>query len=135
SSVASFGLMLASKYMPHYLGIYALFNTITDRSPGANRPVKLRYYGAMAATFAAANLAVLTPETWRYCLQYVRGAGLVHHGYLYAGQLYVTNTPISPLGVPVTFYLHLLATKVPVVVLGATLAGLIEVLRRPRERG
>src|SRR5437764_14643327 len=103
-SGASFGLMLASKYMPHYLGIYALFNTITDRTPGANRPVRLRYYGAMAATFAAANLAVLTPETWRYCLQYVRGAGLVHHGYLYAGQLYVTNIPISPLGVPVTFY-------------------------------
>jgi hypothetical protein len=134
-SGASFGLMLASKYMPHYLGIYAFFNLITDQNPGANRPNKIRYYGAMLVTFVAANLAVLLPETWQYCVQYVQGANLAHHGYLYAGQLYVTNIPISPLGVPVTFYLHLLATKVPLVVLGATVAGFIELVRRRRERG
>jgi hypothetical protein len=83
----------------------------------------------------AANLAALLPDTWRYCVQYVQGANLAHHGYLYARQLYVTNIPISPLGVPVTFYLRLLATKVPLVVLGATVAGFIELVRRRRERG
>jgi 4-amino-4-deoxy-L-arabinose transferase-like glycosyltransferase len=134
-SGASFGLMLASKYMPHYLGLYALFNAIAGRNPGANRPDKVRYYGAMFVTFVAANLAVLMPETWQYCLRYVQGSGLAHHGYLYAGQLYVTNIPISPLGVPATFYLRLLATKVPLAVLGATAAGLIELVRRRRERG
>jgi 4-amino-4-deoxy-L-arabinose transferase-like glycosyltransferase len=134
-SGASFGLMLASKYMPHYLGIYALFNTISDRDPGANRPDKVRYYGAMFVTFVAANVAVLMPETWRYCVQYVQGTHLVHHGYLYAGHLYVTNIPISPLGVPATFYLRLLATKVPLPVLGASAAGLIELVRRRHERG
>ncbi len=134
-SGASFGLMLASKYMPHYLGIYALFNAISDRHPGANRPNKVRYYGAMFVTFVAANAAVLIPETWRYCVQYVQGTNLVHHGYLYAGHLYVTNIPISPLGVPATFYLRLLATKVPLAVLGATVVGLIELVRRRRDRG
>jgi hypothetical protein len=121
--------------MPHYLGIYALFNAISDRHPGANRPNKVRYYGAMLVTFVAANAAVLIPETWRYCVQYVQGTNLVHHGYLYAGHLYVTNIPISPLGVPATFYLRLLATKVPLAVLGATVVGLIELVRRRRERG
>ena len=134
-SGAAFGLMLASKYMPHYLGIYALFNTITDPNPGANRPNKVRYYGAMFVTFVAANAAVLMPETWQHCLQYVQGSGLVHHGYMYAGQLYVTNIKISPLGVPATFYLRLLGTKVPLAVLGATTAGLVELVRRRRERG
>jgi hypothetical protein len=134
-SGASFGLMLASKYMPQYLGIYAFFNAISDRHPGANRPDKVRYYGAMFVTFVAANAAVLMPETWRYCLEYVQGTTLVHHGYLYAGHLYVTNIPISPLGVPATFYLRLLATKVPLAVLGATAAGLIELVRRREERG
>jgi hypothetical protein len=134
-SGAAFGLMLASKYMPHYLGIYALFNTITDPHPGANRPDKARYYGAMFLAFVAANAAVLMPETWQYCFRYVQGSGLVHHGYLYAGQLYVTSVKISPLGVPATFYLRLLATKVPLAVLGATVAGLIELVRRRRERG
>src|SRR5438552_621790 len=85
-------------------------------------------------TSVAANVAVLSPDTWRYCVEYVQGTHLVHHGYLYAGQLYVTNIPISPLGVPATFYFRLLATKVPLVVLGATVAGLIEVVRRRRER-
>jgi hypothetical protein len=134
-SGASFGLMLASKYMPHYLGIYAFFNAITDRNPGANRPNTMRYYGSMVVAFVAANIAVLMPETWQYCVQYVQGTHLAHHGYLYAGQLYVTNIPISPLGVPATFYLRLLATKVPLAVLGASAAGLIELVRRRRERG
>ncbi len=135
ASGASFGLMLASKYMPHYLGIYALFNTLTDISPGANKPNARRYYGAMAAAFLAANIAVLSPDTWRYCVSYVQGGMLAHHGYLYAEQLYVTNIPVSPLGVPAGYYLHLLATKVPLVVLAAAVPGLIEMVRRRHERG
>jgi hypothetical protein len=127
--------MLASKYMPHYLGMYALFNMLTDTSPGANKPHTRRYYGAMALAFLAANLAVLSPDTWRYCLSYVQGGMLAHHGYLYAGQLYVTNIPVSPLGVPAGYYLHLLATKVPLVVLAAVVPGLIQIVRRRRERG
>ena len=118
-SGASFGLMLASKYMPHYLGIYALFNTLTDPRPGRNKPLRLRYYGSMLAVFVIANVAVLMPDTWRYCVSYVQGATLVHHGFLYAGRLYVTNIPISPLGVPATYYFRLLGTKVPLVLLAA----------------
>jgi len=134
-SGASFGLMLASKYMPHYLGVYALFNGLTDLDPGANKPDKLRYYGAMLAAFVAANAAILMPDTWRYCASYVMGDMLAHHGYLYAGQLYVTDILISPLGVPATYYLRLLATKVPLVLLAAVVPGVIEMARRRRERG
>jgi hypothetical protein len=60
---------------------------------------------------------------------------LAHHGYLYAGQLYITNIPVSPLGVPAGYYLHLLATKVPLVVFAAAVPGLIEIVRRRQERG
>jgi hypothetical protein len=60
---------------------------------------------------------------------------LVHHGSPYAGQLYVTNVPISPLGIPATYYLRLIATKVPVAVLAAAFAGGIELIRRGHERG
>jgi len=134
-SGAGFGLMLASKYMPHYLGIYALFNLLTDADPGENKPNRLRHYGAMATTFVLANAPMLLPSTWRYLVSYVAGGMLVHHGYLYDGALYVTNVPISPLGVPTTFYLRLLATKVPLVVLAALVPGTIELVRRRRERG
>ena len=135
SSGASFGLMLASKYMPHFLGIYAIFNMITDRQPGANRPARLLHYGAIALTFVAANFAILLPGTWRYCISYVQGAMLPHHGYLYAGRLYVNDVLASPLGVPAGFYLRLIATKVPLVILGAAVAGVIEIVRHRRERG
>jgi hypothetical protein len=135
ASGASFGLMLASKYFPHFIGLYALYNTITDREPGANRPVRWRHYGAMLVAFLAADVAVLMPETWRYCVSYLQGGMLSHHGYLYAGQLYVNNIPISPLGLPVTFYLRFVATKVPFVVLAFAAAGLVEMVRHRNERG
>jgi len=135
ASGAAFGLMLASKYMPQYLGIYAVFNVLTDREPGANRPDRLRHYGAMAAAFVIANVAIVWPETWRYIASYVRGDMLAHHGYAYAGALYVTDVLVSPLGVPATFYVRLLATKVPLVVLAAVVPGVIELVRRRDERG
>ena len=121
--------------MPQYLGIYALFNVLTDPNPGRNKPDRLRHYGWMVAAFVVANVAVLMPDTWRYCARYVVGDMLTHHGYLYAGELYVTNIPISPLGVPATYYLRLLGTKVPLVLLAAVVPGVIEMVRRRHERG
>ena len=134
-SGAMFGLMLASKYMPVSLGAFAVFNAITDRAPGANRPDRFRMYGAALLAFLATNGVILMPSTWRYAASYVDGGMLMHHGSLYGGRMYITNIPISPLGLPVTFYLHYLATKVPLVVLGAAAAGLVELVRRRRERG
>src|SRR5262245_24917986 len=119
ASGASFGLMLASKYFPQYLGIYALLNHVTDRNPGTNRPDPLRYYGRMVAMFIVANVAVFDPSTWRYCLDYIRGGTVVHHGYAFAGHLYANSSLLSADGVPATFYLRMLATKVPVIVIGA----------------
>lgn len=135
TSGALFGLMLASKYMPHFLGLYALFNVLVDRQPGANKPDKPKYYAAMAATFVAANFALFLPGTWRSLSSYVHGGTLIHHGYAFAQHLYVTDVPISPLGVPVTFYLQFLLTKVPLVVLAAAGLGLVELLRHRHERG
>ena len=134
-SGAAFGLMLASKYMPHLLGIYAFFNVVHDREPGLNKPDRVRHFGAMALTFALINVPLLFPSTWRYLTSYVAGGTLVHHGYRYAGGLYVNNILISPLGVPATYYLRLLATKVPLVVLAALIPGVIEMVRRRDERG
>src|SRR5262245_17861900 len=45
-SGASFGLMLASKYMPHYFGIYAFYNLLTDPNPGRNKPNRRWHYAA-----------------------------------------------------------------------------------------
>lgn len=132
---AAFGLMLASKYMPHYLGLYALYNVIYLRDAGPNSPDKRRYYAAMLAAFVVANFAIVLPGTWSYCLSYLQGRQLAHHGFQYAGTLYVTDVPVSPNGVPVTYYLRMIATKVSMPVLAAALIGLVPLVRQRRERG
>lgn len=130
---AAFGLMLASKYMPHLLGLFALFNVVHNRDAGPICPDKRRYYAAMGAAFVLGNVAILLPSTWEYCLAYVRGRHLSHHGLVYAGQLY--STGMLDGGLPYTFYLRLIATKVPLAVLAAALAGVMPLVRRRRERG
>ena len=95
ASGASFGLMLASKYMPQYLGIYALFNTLTDGKPGAQPP---RTAAGISARWRPpspiANVGVFFPDTWRYCVAYVQGGMLVHHGNPYARD--GSTSPTSP---------------------------------------
>jgi hypothetical protein len=135
ASGAAFGLMLASKYMPHFLGLYALFNVVHGREAGINSPDKRRYYAAMLGAFLLANFAILLPSTWRYCLEYLSGSQLAHHGFFYGGALYATDTPLSAAGVPTTYYLRMIATKVPVAVLVAAAIGLVPLVRQPRERG
>jgi hypothetical protein len=135
ASGGAFGLMLASKYFPHYLGIYALFNVLADRNPGANKPNRARHYAAMAIAFLAVNAVVLHPATWVYGVHYLAGDMNAHHGHPYAGQVYANSGLFADGGVPPTFYLHLLVTKIPLVVLGAAIAGVIDIVRRRRERG
>jgi 4-amino-4-deoxy-L-arabinose transferase-like glycosyltransferase len=134
-SGGGFGLMLASKYVPHLFGMYAVFNKAAVRHAGANAPWKGRYYAAMAAVFLVCNVAVLLPRNLDYILGYVRGAHALHTGYLYAGELYVNNALSFLHGVPVTYYLHMLATKVPLGILGAAVAGAIPLVTRRGERG
>jgi predicted membrane-bound mannosyltransferase len=132
---ACFGLMLASKYMPHLFGLYALFNVAAEPNPGPNKPDKLRYHAAMAAAFLAANFAVLMPSTWSYAASYVRGATSTHHGYLYDGALYVNAASVLLWGVPWTYYLRLILTKVPLAIIAGMLAGTVLLFTRRNVRG
>ena len=135
-SGASFGLMLASKYMPHYFGLHALFNIAADRNPPDDIPDKrLPFYAAMGVAFVAANFAILVPAAWSYVLAYLHGDTLRHSGYLFAQRLYVNSIEATPWGVPPWFYVTFFATKVPLVILAAAGVGLVWVARRPSHRG
>ncbi len=134
-SGAAFGLMMASKYMPHYFGLYALFNRASDPKPGANRPDKRRFYLALGAAFLAVNFTVFLPATWSYVAHYVDGDTVIHHGYVFAHQLYANNVSDSPGGQPVYFYAVYLLTKVPLAVLAAFAFGLWQLVARRKERG
>ena len=129
-----FGLMLASKDMPHFFGWYG-WSTSPEPRPGANRPRVLSYNGLIVLTFLVANFAIFLPSTWAYCMAYLRGDGLLHTGYVYDGRVYMNAIPAALSGGPMTYYLRLLATKLAIPVLAGAVAGLPWLVMRRRERG
>ncbi|MCA1591131.1 MAG: glycosyltransferase family 39 protein, partial [Acidobacteria bacterium] len=139
-SGASFGLMFASKYFPHYFGLnmlYHHFARMREREPGEPRgstpPV---FYAVVLATFLLANPAVLFPQTWAYLNAYSNEQLLTHHGYLIGERLYDNVMSKSPFGAtPVYFYLLFLLVKTPLPLLFALMAGLVLLARRWREPG
>ena len=140
ASTVSFGLMIASKYFPHYLGLNMLFHHnfhVRERQPnepGAKTPGW--FYLGIVAVFLIASPTVLMPSVWHYVDAYLGERLLTHSGYLFAGQLYKNNMSSTPFwGTPLYFYLLFLAVKVPVMTLAAFLIGLVVSIKRWRHVG
>jgi hypothetical protein len=138
-SGVSFGLMLASKYFPHYFGLnmlYHHFARLRRREPGepAGRTPGL-FYLVLLAAFLVTDPAIFLPQTWRYVNTYSSEQLLTHHGYLFGDTLYLNQVSATPSGTPFYFYLLFLAIKVPLPVVAAMIAGLFACARRRREPG
>lgn len=140
---AAFGLMMASKYFPHYFGLNALFYTLVGYDRRNNQPLTRRmwakYFGALVAAFVIFNPAAFFPQTWRYLWKYVNEELLTHHGYMVMDTLFVNDLTQTPAGTPWYFYFLFIGVKLPLPVLLAFGAGLIEIFRRrgdyPYSRG
>lgn len=139
AGAVSFGLMLASKYFPHYFGLNMLYHHLVaqrERAPGEPRGrTPAIFYLLVVATFLIANPAVLLPETWHYLTAYSSEGLLKHHGYLMGETLYPNQMSSTPFGTPVYFYLLFLAIKTPLPLLVAFVAGLAVCVRRWRRPG
>ena len=136
----SFGLMLASKYFPHYFGLNQLYHhnhRVRERKPGepAGNTPRI-FYLVMIVTFLVVNPAVLLPQVWSYLNAYMGEKLLVHTGYLFADHLYKNNVSQTPFwGTPIYFYVVFLAIKIPLMVLGAFIAGLLISIKRRAHPG
>ena len=140
ASAISFGLMIASKYFPHYLGLNMLFHhsfhvrEARAGEPGGHTPGW--FFLVIIGVFLLVSPAVLMPEVWQYMNAYMGERLLTHSGYLFAGQLYKNNMSSSPFwGTPIYFYLVFLAVKVPLLTLLAFLLGLFAAVKKPRHVG
>jgi asparagine N-glycosylation enzyme membrane subunit Stt3 len=136
----SFGLMIASKYFPHYIGLNSLYHQyfrVRQRQPGEPAgKTSLIFYVALASAFLIANPAVLMPSVWEYLNSYMGEKLLTHSGYLFADRLYRNNVSMTPFwGTPVYFYLLFLAIKLPLLLLTAFLIGLVSSIRNWRHPG
>ena len=126
----SFGLMMASKYFPHYFGLNALYHhlyNVREQQPGEpSWKTPRRYYVLTVVVFLVANPPVFLPQTWEYLQAYTSGALLKHTGYLMGETLYKNNMSGTPFwATPIYFYLLYLAIKVPLPVIVAFLIGLV----------
>jgi hypothetical protein len=134
----SFGLMLASKYFPHYFGLNALYHhnfhvrkRLPDEPPGKTPRL---FYLAILVAFLVANPPVLLPQVWEYLNAYMGEKLLVHSGYLFADHLYKNTVSRSPFwGTPIYFYLVFMVIKIPLLVLGSFLIGFVVSLKRWRQ--
>ncbi|HEY5885880.1 MAG TPA: glycosyltransferase family 39 protein [Pyrinomonadaceae bacterium] len=136
----SFGLMMASKYFPHYLGLNSLYHhyvRVRQKAPGEpSGKTSLIFYIAMAIAFMVANPAVLLPDVWEYLRAYMGEKLLVHSGYLLGDQLYQNKMSASPFwGMPIYFYLLFMAIKIPLLTLAAFIGGLVISIKRRRHPG
>jgi hypothetical protein len=139
-SGVSFGLMLASKYFPHYLGLNALYHQyfrVRKQEPGEPAGnTSLIFYIALVAAFLVANPAVLLPQVWEYLNAFMGERLLQHSGYLFGDHLYKNTLSSTPFwGTPIYFYLLFLAIKIPLVVLASFLAGFVISMKRWRHPG
>lgn len=140
---AAFGLMMASKYFPHYFGLNSLYYTLVGYDSRNNRPLTGRmwgrYFGGLVLAFVAFNWAAFVPQTWRYLWKYVNEDLLTHHGYVVMDKLFINDMAETPGGTPWYFYLLFLLVKVPLPILLAFLVGLVEIFRHrgpyPSSRG
>jgi hypothetical protein len=139
-SGASFGLMMASKYFPHYFGLNMLYFhlvRVREREPGepAGKTPGI-FFIMVAVAFVVTNPAVLLPQTWSYLSAYSSGQLLTHTGYLMGDELYKNNVSATPFrGTPFYFYALYLMIKVPIPIIIAFLTGLVAAFRRPRHPG
>jgi hypothetical protein len=136
-SGVSFGLMLASKYFPHYFGLNALYHQnfpVRKREPGEPPGKAPRlFYVAILIAFIIANPPVLLPQVWEYLNVYMSEKLLVHSGYLFADHLYKNTVSSSPFwGTPIYFYLLFMAIKIPLLVLASCILGFVVSIKRWR---
>jgi len=133
-SGASFGLMLASKYFPHFMGLIFLYNYLRPHDRQTNYPLGQRamtaFFVAFFLTFALANPVLFHPATLQLLGVYLTEAKAPHHGYEMMGQLYYNNAWIFTRRTPFYFYFLFLLVKVPPPVILAFLIGVILILRR-----
>lgn len=137
-SGASFGLMLASKYFPHYMGLNFLYYHVLGRNAW-NVPVRKRdlgkFFSAFGVAFLLADPALLSPHVIKYLFAYVEEKTVTHHGYLMMGHLYYNNISSTPGGTPFYFYLLAVLIKTPLPILLAILVGFTVLFRQGRKPG
>ncbi len=134
ATAASYGAMLASKYVPQFLVITLVYNYVFQEMPSTRwRIGKKRYLIfilVMGAAFLLFNPTILLPGTWKEMLAFAGGKRIGHDSYEFMDTLYPHSMVMWLKGVPWYFYFVYIAVKLPLVALACFITGFPLLFRR-----
>jgi len=134
AAAASFGAMMASKYVPQLLGIpmayYYAFQGMPPTRWRLGKKKFLKFFLVMGVAFLVFNPTILLPDTWRTIAKFTSYKLMGHDSYEFMGRLYPHRVVDWVRGEPWYFYFVLLGTKLPVAALIAFAGGLVLLFRR-----
>ena len=133
-TAASFGAMMASKYLPQLLAIslcyYWMFQKLPETRWRLGKKRILTVFAIMGIVFLVLSPTVLLPETWKEMGLFAGGKRVSHDGYEFMNQLYPQRISDWLNGIPVYFYFLFTAVKLPLLTVLGFLAGLPLLFRR-----
>jgi len=131
---ASFGAMIASKYVPHMLAIsmsyYWMFQSIPETRWRLGTKRILKFFTVMGIVFLILSPTILLPETWHQMGLFAGSKRISHDGYEFMGKLYTQRVDDWLNGIPVYFYAVFTWVKLPVLTVAGFLIGLPLIFRR-----
>lgn len=134
ATAASYGAMVASKYVPHLFAIsmcyYWMFQRLPETRWRLGKKRILTVFAIMGVVFLILSPTVLLPETWRQMGLFAGGNRVVHDGYEFMNKLYTQRFTDWLSGIPVYFYFVFTAVKIPLLTLLGFVVGLPLLFRR-----
>src|SRR5256714_4137686 len=134
AAAASFGAMMASKYVPQMLATpvayYYAFQGIAPTRWRMGKKKFLNFFVIMGVTFLVLNPTILLPETWRTIANFTGYKLMGHDSYEFMGRLYPHRMVDWLRGEPWDFYFTLLGVKLPLAILLAFAGGVVLLFRR-----
>ena len=134
ATAAVFGAMMASKYLPHFIGISISYYHIFQALPAARWRVGkkkwLIFFSIMGLTFLICNPAILLPGTWHEMRVFAGEQRIGHDSYEFMGALYHNQMTLWFKGSPWYFYFVFMGVKLSLPVIGGFLVGLPLLFRK-----
>ena len=134
ATAAAFGAMMASKYLPHLLGIstsyYYIFQGIPQTRWRLGKKRYLLFFAIMGAVFLMCNPTILLPGTWHEMKVFAGEHRIGHDSYEFMGRLYQNQMTTWLRGVPWYFYYVFMAVKIPLPVVASFVVGLPLLFRK-----
>jgi Dolichyl-phosphate-mannose-protein mannosyltransferase len=134
AAAASFGAMLASKYVPHFFAITASYYYVFQGDPRVRWRVGKRkwlvFFAVMGLAFLACNPTILLPGTWHEMRVFAGENRIGHDSYEFLGRLYRNQMTLWLRGSPWYFYYVLMGVKLATPVVVAFVFGLPQLFRK-----